>query len=192
MAGTESRQSGHRDQGRRLASRLLLGLCHPGGQPPVGLVYSSCGRIDLDGHHAAAPRSAQRTVESSDSGEEVYESEGLGHYVKLSPPCHFLWEPSSSEWHAFLIQRGVIFGLHMSDKKSGEKLASLLVSYLATHPGSSARQVAVALGVEKSRVNAILYGRKSVFVPEGAHHLSGRLPSWSKPPDRSLEPHHQA
>ena len=113
-------------------------------------------------------------MESSDSGEEVYESEGMGHYVKLSPPCHFLWEPSSSEWHAFLIQRGVIFGLHMSDKKSGEKLASLLVSYLAAHPGSSARQVAVALGVEKSRVNAILYGRKSVFVPEG-----GSPPQWS-------------
>lgn len=113
-------------------------------------------------------------MESSDPGEEVYEPEGLGHSVKLLPTCHFLWEASSSERHASLIQPGVIFGPQMTDKKSRENLASLLVSYLAAHPRSSARQVSTALGVEKSRVNSVLYGRRSVFVPEG-----GSPPQWS-------------
>ena len=73
-----------------------------------------------------------------------------------------------------LIQPGVIFWLHMSDKKSVENLASLLVSYLIANPGSSAKKAAKALDVGKKQVNAILYGRKSLFAP-----MEGSPPLWS-------------
>lgn len=59
-----------------------------------------------------------------------------------------------------LIQPEVIFGLHMSDKKSVENLTSLLVSYLIANPGSSAKKAAKALDVGKKQVNAILYGQE--------------------------------
>ncbi len=62
----------------------------------------------------------------------------------------------------------------MSDKKSIENLASLLVSYLIANPGSSAKKAAKSLDAEKKQVNAILYGRKSVFTPG-----EGSPPLWS-------------
>ena len=113
-------------------------------------------------------------MESSDPGEEVYESERLLHVVSLSPLCHWLWEGRSPGVKVFLIHPGVIFGLHMGDKRSVENLTSLLVSCLIANPGSSAKKAAKALDLGKKQVNAILHGRKSVFAP-----MDGSPPLWS-------------
>jgi hypothetical protein len=113
-------------------------------------------------------------VKSSDPGEEVDKSEGLFHIVKLPSPCHLLWEAHSAGEKVSLMQPEDIFGLHMGDKKSVENLASLLVSYLIANPGSSAKKAAESLDAEKKQVNAILYGRKSVFAPG-----EGSPPLWS-------------
>ena len=113
-------------------------------------------------------------MKSSDPSEEVYKSEGLFHIVKLSPPCHWLREARSLGEKVSLIHPGVIFGPHMSDKKSVENLTSLLVSYLIANPGSSAKKAAKALDEGKKQINAILHGRKSVFAPMG-----GSPPLWS-------------
>ncbi len=113
-------------------------------------------------------------MKSSDSSEEVYESERLLHVVSLSPLCHWLWEGRSPDVKVLLIHHSVIFGLHMGDKRSVENLTSLLVSYLIANPGSSAKKAAKALDEGKKQINAILHGRKSVFAP-----MDGSPPLWS-------------
>ena len=113
-------------------------------------------------------------MKSSDPGEEVYKSEGLFHVVSLPPTCHWLREARSPGEKVSLTHPGVIFGLHMDDKKSVENLTSLLVSYLIANPGSSAKKAAKALDEGKKQVNAILYGGRSVFAP-----MEGSPPLWS-------------
>jgi len=175
MAGTESRQSGHRDQGRRLASRLLLGLCHQGSTPSWPCIFE-LRRIDLD---AITQRPPKR---STHRGILRFRRRGLrigriGHYVKLSPRV------TSCGAKQFRMARfpdtaRVIFGLHMSDKKTVRSwpVCSFPIWLRIQEFGEASR---CGPRCRESRVNAILYGRKSVFVPEGGSPPQCRLPSWS-------------